>query len=147
MSIFDLFKRKESPAASVPAPAPAVHISGAQYRFALAKGFRGFKRMPMEVYLDKKLAKNNEHFRGKKVIGMDISFTETYWMEAPALEVVIDNVIIGYVTVPEKIKEFQDNLIRSVYVKFEDYSVQHSPDDIEDRFRGFLYVLYDEDPT
>ena len=147
MSIFDVFKKKEKPAAPAMIPDPVIKISGAKYTFTLAKTFRGFKKMPMTVYWDKKLAKNSEHFRDKKVIGMDISFTETYWDDEPALEVVLDNVIIGYITVPEKIKDFQDNLIKAVYIKFEDYTVQHSPQNIENRFRGFLYTLYDEDPA
>lgn len=143
MSIFDVFKKKEP----VFAPAPSVLIKGSKYHFTLAQSFRGFKKMPMEVYFDKELAKNSEHFRDVKVIGLDITFTETYWKGEPALEVVLDDVIIGYITQPDKIKEFQDNLIKAVYVKFEDYSVQHSPQNIENRFRGFLYTLYDEDPA
>lgn len=51
------------------------------------------------------------------------------------------------VYIPEKIKDFQDNLIKAVYIKFENYTVQHSPQNVENRFRGFLYTLYDEDPA
>lgn len=143
MSIFDVFKKKEAPAAS----APEATITGRQYKYILAKSFRGFKKMPMEVYFDKDLAANSDRFRDVKVTGMEVVFTEKIWNNAPALEVVLDGTIIGYITVPDKIKEFKNNLIKAVYIKFEDYTVQHSPDNIEQRFRGFVYVLYDGDPT
>lgn len=111
MALFDFLKKKD-PAPAAPA-APVVK----EYPFVLAKHFKGFKKMAMEVHFDIECRANNLFFKDVDVKGKTATFIDV----APDLiELWLDGKKIGNIREAKNIAAIRDGLISDIYLKFEE---------------------------
>ena len=108
MALFDFFKKKD--------PVPAAY-EVKEYPFVLAKHFKGFKKMAMEVHFDPECRKNNLLFKDVDVIGWTATFKDV----APDLiELWLDGKKIGNIREDRCIAPIRCGQISDIYLKFED---------------------------
>lgn len=108
MALFDFLKKKD--------PVPAAPVVK-EYPFVLAKSFRGFKKMAMEVHFDPECRENNLLFKDVNVIGWTATFKDV----APDLiELWLDGKKIGNIRDAKNLTPIREGQISDIYLKFEE---------------------------
>lgn len=108
MALFDFLKKK------VPAPA-AYEVK--EYSYTLAKHFKGFKKMPMEVHFYPECRENNELFIGVDVAGSSATFRD---VDPDHIELWLQDKKIGVIEDKKSLAAIRDGLITDIYLKFEE---------------------------
>lgn len=108
MALFDFLKKKDSEPA-------AYEVK--EYTYTLAKHFRGFKKMPMEVHFYPECRENNKLFIGVDVAGLPATFRD---VDPDHTELWLCDKKIGVIEDKKSLSAIRDGLISDIYLKFEE---------------------------
>lgn len=113
-------------------------------QYTLAKGFRGFKRFPINIHGDELSEKNNELLKDKEMPGYTIIFKpgSSANYKNPFYLVYIENLKIGAIFDPNQVQEIQKGLFSAVYARSEEESTISGKKIIK-RHNMKLFVKYE----